>query len=156
MSFLDPLDLWRATSLQAKGLWQAGIKLAQGRRVNASDWEVAGSDMTERAELLTARGAISERLSNWMVIGQVRPVFRWNAERKDWEISIAAQSVPHLFGLLAVSLTLAVSDKDGFAICLICKRWYMPSRRPAASRKSYCTREDCQKGKWREYKREKE
>jgi hypothetical protein len=149
----DPLNLWREYSRRAKGLWQVGIKLDQGRQILASDWEIAGDGLAERAKLLGARATIAEQLSDWMVFGQVRPVFAWNRERKDWEISIGAQTFPNLFGLLAIRLMLAVSDKDGFAICTICNGWYMPNRRPAMNRESYCTKVECQKAKWRLYKR---
>jgi hypothetical protein len=178
MAHHDPYNLWRKFSGQFKGLWQVAIKLGQKEKIIDTDWE-AIPGLAQRAEMFCVREmhpdaritpqrtaeerrkrgvhqAIAEKVNDWMAFGKVRPDFTWNRERKDWEIAISAKAVPNLFGLLVVSLMLAISDKDGFAICSICNRWYMPDRRPAANRKSYCTKPSCHKAKWRLYKREKE
>jgi hypothetical protein len=47
-----------------------------------------------------------------------------------------------------------IAAKDGFAICSICHRSYVPKRQPAATRRNYCDDPKCRRQIWKYLKRE--
>jgi predicted RNA-binding Zn-ribbon protein involved in translation (DUF1610 family) len=57
-----------------------------------------------------------------------------------------------LSGALALQLAFAVASSEGVTTCFACGRFYTPSRRPAAGRRSFCP--DCGlRAAWRTSKR---
>jgi hypothetical protein len=80
------------------------------------------------------------RVINWLTqVAHVHPWFRWSDTGTG--IEFGGPAVSGLFGHLILQLILAVNKKEAFAVCTKCSKEYLPSRRPAQSRKNFCP--DC-------------
>jgi hypothetical protein len=72
-------------------------------------------------------------VNQWLQIGGVDIEFAWSGENP--EIDLRPRS---LVGALAVQLAFAASRTDGLRICSSCGTAYVPERKPARTRRSYC------------------
>ena len=161
-TMIEPIDSWRQLSLRANGIWVIGRKIAEGRRVLSADWQRAAPHVLEtaggpggkpRLELLGPKEALSELVSDWITIGQVRPGFAWDVGRGNWGLSMDAQAIPNLFGVLALRLMTAIAGAEDIAVCSVCKDWFIPNRRPTEGKDSCCFKNSCQTARWKLYKR---
>jgi hypothetical protein len=72
-----------------------------------------------------------------------------------WQIDLdAAHGRSNLLAVLTIQLMIRIADKDGFAICSICHRSYVPKRRPTATKRNYCDDAKCRRQVWKHLKRQ--
>jgi hypothetical protein len=156
----DPIDGWRDISRKLKAALDIGAQLNQENPGTEDDWSViVDIDMDDPPwrSVHKARTRLSWYLDQLLSLGQVRPDVRWDAGRVQWQLRLAAHSVPNLFGLVSLSLVQSICRRD-LVICSSCCKAYTPPRRPNQSRRNYC--ENCglseaQKDASREYRRRK-
>ena len=71
-----------------------------------------------------------------------------------WQIDHDSEGRSNLLAVLTIQLMIMIADKDGYAICSHCHHSYIPSKRPASTKRNYCWREECKRAAWRDSKRE--
>ena len=150
----EPIATWRRFSRHAGALLQLAAHVHQGgpttrraaearRAAHAPLWKVVYDRDPARVDAWKVdtsgecgRWSLMEVVQEWLVLGDVRPRPEWGAA--DATISLSGTG---LFGALAVQLAFAVCQADGFASCSACGTPFVPQRRPAPGRRTYC--EDC-------------
>lgn len=157
----EPITGWRTYSTAARAILTAASALHAGRQPAMEVWEQmfdasAHAEMRERGQSIPwwsvnaggkSRGidrtALSLKVSEWLVLGNVRPVMTWSSQASKMTLSAGSDGSTTLFGAIALQLLFAVSGENGFAICSSCQSPYSldGKRRPAANRRSYC--DDC-------------
>jgi hypothetical protein len=81
------------------------------------------------------RRVLTSLLNEWTLVGGVRQTLQWDHPMPD--VTLWGDG---LFGALAVQLQFAVSRTQGFAVCSVCGRPYVPTRRPRGDERRYCKR----------------
>ena len=126
---LSPSEDWEATCVREERIEGAWWREYAEDKKHALQWEGK---------------MLSETLNEWLVLGDVRPTVRMKTPSNialSLELAGAASNksdVLGLFGGLAVQLTFAASQTDGFAVCSTCAGPYFPKRRPSPTRNNYC------------------
>jgi hypothetical protein len=110
-----------------------------------------------KAAMLTRqRGIVSYAVNCWLDWGRARPQIDWDGPTPTIELTTGGSFMPmyadRLSGALALQLAFAVASSEGVTTCFACGRFYTPTRRPAAGRRSFCP--DCGlRAAWRTSKR---
>ncbi len=81
-------------------------------------------------------------VDHWLDLGGVRPVFRWVGERDGPVIDLEGGGV---FGAVMKHLAFSIARVDGFEVCAGCGAAFIPRRRPAPGRDSWCGADECMK-----------
>jgi hypothetical protein len=159
----EPLSAWRRYSRLALGILNIASRLHQGVTVDDERfWKRAGirfmgyEDTDERRRRTFQQFALSTEVNGWLELANVRPFFSWGEDeeatialgttilwfslttQKDWLPLLPHLHGTTLFGALGIQLLMAVSRKEGFAICSACGSPYTPKRRPNPTRRHYC------------------
>ena len=79
---------------------------------------------------------VAGRVRDWMSLGNVSLGLEWDGDAI--RPKLQAGRVPGLFGALAAELFRAVAGAS-LALCSQCGTVYQPTRKPAATRRSYCS-----------------
>jgi hypothetical protein len=105
--------------------------------------------------LARQRAFVSYAVNCWLNWGRARPQIEWDGPTPTIELTtggIMPMYADRLSGALALQLSYAVASSEGVATCFACGRFYTPTRRPAAGRRSFCP--DCGlRAAWRTSKR---
>lgn len=161
----EPLSAWRHYSRLAQGILDIASRLHQGESVDDEDlWKQAGiefmgyDDADKRTRRIFQQFTISVEVNGWLELAGVRPFFSWGegeeatvalgtttlgfstAMQKEWLPKLSHLHGTTLFGALGIQILMAVSRKEGFAICSACGMPYAPKRRPNPKRRRYCHR----------------
>jgi hypothetical protein len=98
---------------------------------------------------------VTHAVNCWLNWGRARPQIDWEGSTPTIELTtggIWPMYADRLAGALALQLAYAVASSEGVATCFACGRFYTPTRRPAAGRRSFCP--DCGlRAAWRTSKR---
>jgi hypothetical protein len=84
------------------------------------------------------QAGLARLLSNWLILGNVRPRLDWGNEYDPDPPPSVRFSGGTLFGELAMRLAMSVSQSRGLAVCSGCGTAYPPRRRPSLGRRNYC------------------
>jgi hypothetical protein len=142
-SWWEPLDAWRSLARRAEAMLEVAAALRSKQTGPRDSWNVIldGPEAYRIAVADTPDGhsaLLSRQVQRWLTIAQVGPqVF---TSRGKFVVRFGA---PHLFGAVAYQLALAVCDERGHAQCSKCQHMYLPRRRPAPGKRTYC--EDCER-----------
>lgn len=93
---------------------------------------------TERS-LEVYRRLLASAVDAWLELGGVGPAIDWTDDNRA-QIHLGGDS---LFGALALQLALAISRRDGLAICDECSSAFIPNRRRPIGGPCYCARREC-------------
>jgi hypothetical protein len=140
-TYAEPTQYWRDLSRRIKAVQSLGAQINQNQKGDQSIWRQIQDTFIHDPPwqtLATARRTLTEELNGFLAIGQVRPRVEWHSKKKRWQIELAAQSVPNLFGLIAHNLLLSVTG-SGLVICSSCHKSFVPERRPDPGRRNYCS-----------------
>jgi len=138
----ESLAVWRHFSRAAGAIVSIAAALHQGEDPRPQDWAAVYERSGQDAPWWDS-GAdfdahpLSLVVNEWLVLGDVRPALRWRAG-SDPEIFLQPGSGTSLFGAIARELAFVVSRVDGLAVCSGCGAGFVPKRRPAAGRRSWC------------------
>jgi hypothetical protein len=144
-NYADPIKYWRRLSSVSFSILNIAAELNQDRLGEDDDWLIAtvgymhgGAPLGYRpTDPSHGRYLIGTLVTDWMGIGGVTPVLCWSEERSQWEMVFGpVHGSP--FGAIGLALMMAVSEKDGLAICSNCHKSYLPTRRPNPRRRNYC------------------
>lgn len=148
----EPLEKWHAFSKQAYGLLNIAARLHKNELVEPKDWEFVFPIFAVPSAIGSRAGALqSERhrvayvMQRWLSLGAVRPRFTWEGLTPTFELGGPTVKGTGLFGALAVQLLLIISRRDGLAFCSGCAKPHIPSRRPQADRRNFCS--ECRNNK---------
>jgi hypothetical protein len=140
--FVERLSAWRNLACRA------GELLDSAARLNTKL-------PSHYREVTDAILSIRQSVNWWLSIANLRPAIEWNPKRREWQVRHEGfDSVSALSGHLALSLALAIANKDGYAICSSCNRSYVPARRPNPNRRNYC-RQCGKNAAWRDATRDR-
>jgi hypothetical protein len=151
-------------------LSRIGAELSFDKTGNPEDWQVLDveradlGDVTQSKRAAKADAAAIEE-ARYLVMTQIRrlvtkarlqPRLYWNPESNgQWQIDLdACGGRSNLLAVLTIQLMIRIADREGFAICSICHRSYVPKRRPTPSKRNYCDSAECQRKRWAYLKRE--
>jgi hypothetical protein len=156
LEFAEPISAWRALALRVRALYRIGANLTFERTGNAEDWTTLGVNAEYAAASLDeARFQVMTEIRKLVTESRLQPRLYWNPEnRGQWQIDLDSTGRSNLLAVLIHELMLRIADKEGFAICSICHRTYVPRRRPTRSKKNYCDDPRCQRDRWKHLKRE--
>jgi hypothetical protein len=105
--------------------------------------------------LARQRAFVSYAVNCWLNWGRARPQIEWDGPTPTIALTtggLMPMYADRLSGALALQLAYAVASSEGVATCFACGRFYTPTRRPAAGRRSFCP--DCGlRAAWRTSKR---
>jgi hypothetical protein len=151
----EPVAAWRMWANHARDVVTLGAAAQHALNPDVTTWRRLFNERS-LPQGKTLRGDVAKLVQYWLTLGGVRPQFSWDTEgrpritfstRDTWDPMpvrvLRLHGYKHgttLFGALAVQLMLRVADRD-MAVCSACGMDYMPSRRPAAGRRTYCA--DC-------------
>lgn len=91
--------------------------------------------------LTRQRAFVSYAVNCWLNWGRARPQLDWQGPTPTIELTTGGMLpmyADRLSGALALQLAYAVASAEGVATCFACGRFYTPTRRPAAGRRSFC------------------
>lgn len=139
----EPLSAWRALIARGVAILHLAANLASGDLGADEHWSAAlghplVADKTQPYALAYERVNLASLLDDWMWIGGVRPGFAYEHDSGDLRVQLSPGG---LLGALGVQLGFAAARSEALAMCSSCGRPYLPKRRPAAGRRSYCP--DC-------------
>jgi hypothetical protein len=159
--YVESADHWRRLSAVAYAIMNIAAELNQDRRGNSDDWRIANIEYLHGADLSSdkmqnvgrERECLSHLVTDWIQIGGIGPKLQWSVDRRQWEMTLASDhGTP--FGALGLKLMMAISEKDGLAVCSSCHKSYIPLRRPDPTRRNYCPQ--CgSRAAWRDAARER-
>lgn len=169
--YWEAIARWREYAREARTMLLVAKTLHDGQPVRREDWASIGLDIPDYHDPHSAalarqqeRNHLAGLVTQWLTWGGIRPVVQWGvqAERKRPNGRKVEFARPHieldpqgLFGVLALQLMTALSRVDGIAFCSACGKPYMPKRKPAAGRRSFCNNETCRlRAAWRLAKRD--
>jgi hypothetical protein len=154
LEYADPIRGWRDIARRMRALCRIGAELSFGRVGRLEDWASLNVRVEDLEKSLNeARFALMSQVRQLVIQARLQPVLFWNPGKDGWQIDLDSSGGSNLMAVLCIQLMLRVADKDGFAICSICHRTYVPSRKPAASRQNYCDNPQCQRDRWKHIKR---
>ncbi len=138
----EPVELWRIYAAWASTVLAAAAGWHSNRAFSVAPTSPGLDDrgiiaFGEAARGDAAAARVDRAVNLWLQLGGVRP---WSSISQDPAVRLGGVS---LFGALAVELMLVVSRTEGIAFCSACGSPFLPARRPAANRRTYC--EDCRK-----------
>jgi hypothetical protein len=93
------------------------------------------------ATLTFQRACVAYAVNQWLDWGRARPQVEWDGATPTIALTtggLLPMYVDRLAGALALQLAYAVASTEGVATCFACGRFYTPTRRPAAGRRSFC------------------
>lgn len=140
--YWEPLKFWRLTSRRAMALLNIGARLSDDKLGAEADWEVLDCAFVnpgnrDEWRIMSQRHTLEWQLTRWMQMGLLVPVVAFRKKQLSFSLNVLLG--PGLFGALAYQLALAISSTDGLSVCSACGRAFTPTRRPTASRRSYCS-----------------
>jgi hypothetical protein len=151
--FTEPVERWRYFSRKFSAIQYVGAYLNQDKLGDEVDWELIerprvylnqNFEPRQRprfpADLAEGRLLLARELNKLIRIGQVRPGVAWDEKKAHWQITLEADSLLNLFGLVGLSLVQSICRQD-LVICSACGNSYKPKRRPNPERRNYCL--DC-------------
>lgn len=132
----ESIESWRCLSAFVGALLRVAGSLHTGRFGDPGDWGVLVGDYwwdreTTPPHLL--KHVLAQIIDALLQVAGVRVRFTWVVGPP--EVVFTTHS---LMAALAVQVSLAATQRDGFAICSGCQRFYIPSRRPSSGRRNYC------------------
>lgn len=141
----EPVDVWLGFTEEARRLMDLAETLS-AEHVSEVEWQklAAGSEggyrrialLPRKDRLFAARQRLAQATNRWLLLGDPRPRFQWEAARPTLVIEAGT------FGLLALQLAAAMSGTAGLAVCSGCARTYeRKGRKAQAGRRNYC--EEC-------------
>jgi len=161
----EPLSAWRQYSRLARGILDIASRLHQGQLIDdESLWQRAGIPAMGYYKLdkigrrMLQRFSVATEVNGWLELANVRPFFSWGEDEEAtvalgtsilwFSTTMQKRLLPDLshlhgttlFGALGIQILMAVSRKEGFAICSACGMPYAPKRRPNPRRRRYCHR----------------
>jgi hypothetical protein len=153
LEFSEPIQAWRALALRMRALYRIGAELSFERTGKAEDWATLG--VSDIRSLKEARFGMMSDIRKLITQARLQPRLYWNPdEGGQWQIDLdATHGRSNLLAVLTIQLMIRIADKEGFAICSICHRSYVPKRRPTPTKRNYCDGADCQRKRWAYLKR---
>lgn len=155
-TFSESIEVWRDYAARAAALVSLALVLRGAVELDASQtretWftmvfgKMAFEDgrLASEREQTTAQApaegaalgySVADVLDRWMRLGRVRLAAEWTGDRLGTRLG--GGRIPGLFGAIAGGLFLAATGSS-LALCHSCGRPYLPARRPASGRRSYC------------------
>lgn len=110
--------------------------MAGDRTTITKTWKERRVSETERVD--EDREVLGEILDAYLRVADAHLTFEWTNEFPTYELR-----TPTIFSAVVVAVVYAISRTDGVAVCSACGRPYVPKRRPAPGRRSYCPRPEC-------------
>lgn len=161
-----PLEVWRRYVLEVRAALKIAADLHRGRPGDRDDWEqLLGGPSSIVREAILKLDAVPERyytdgftpgaeglavdrawrqeifavlLDGWLELGRVRPLFQWSTVREPARHPTVRLGGGSVYGAVAREVVFIVARVDGLAICSGCGAAFVPKRRPAAGRKTWC------------------
>jgi hypothetical protein len=136
---VEPLEVWRFFSRQAKALLRIAANLQQERLGEPDDWSlVLRARVAPKQDVRSQWVCWDDAVDSWMTLGDVRPRIDHTNRGITW-------AGADLFGELAVQLALAGVMAEGQVHCTNCGRPYPPKKQITRGGVHYCPRVRCQK-----------
>jgi hypothetical protein len=168
LEFAEPVQAWRQAARRVRALYRIGAELSAARTGNSEDWTVLGTQVGK--SIREARFGVMSQMRKLVTDAHLQPRFHWNpnvgglqspkskpagSAAGQWQIDLdAAHGRSNLLAVLTIQLMIRIADKDGFAICSICHKSYVPKRMPTATKRNYCDDPRCRRQVWKHLKRQ--
>lgn len=141
---------WQVLAGQVEAVLRISAKLRKSWRAKSSepapvqDWiPLAGQDLPEPGWPRRTADSdwiwLGNHLTVWYFWAEPQLDLRWGPEGR-LDIDLTARG---LFGIIYRELVFTVARIDGFAICDGCGRPFVPKRKPASGKKSWCDDPEC-------------
>ena len=145
----ETLDAWRRHSRRARAMLSAisGLR-SEPPTFPSAEWElIGGAEVSSREE---GWAALNAALEVWIAAGGVQLVPRLTNGRG---MRFRGDGLYAAIGLEV--MRVALMERAGpVAICSNCGLPYVrEQRRPSPNKRNYCTRQECQRARWRDAKR---
>ena len=141
--FRESVAVWRKYALEFRSLLSLSADIHHDRTGATQHWDVIinrffpeiGSKTIRQypRSRFAAQAALSDALQKWGLLADVRVIFSWNPYA-DPQITLGGS----LLGTLVLQVMLAAARVDSLAMCTACGSPYIPTRKPAEGRRSYC------------------
>ena len=179
LEFAESARVWQRAARRLRALYRIGAELGVDRAGHVEDWEVLGLESATVRKFVEGRRFDPVKEARFDLMSQMRglitdahlqprlywkpdsvrsdqePSKRWAGSRGQWQIDLdAAGGRSNLLAVLTIQLMIRIADRDGFAICSICHRSYVPRRRPTATKRNYCDDPQCRRQVWKHLKRQ--
>ncbi len=163
LEFAEPIQAWRNVALWMRAIHRIGAELSFKRMGDREDWATLGTrddgdkNWPKKKQLQESRFGLMKAIRKLVEDASLRPRFYWKPDDKggQWQIDLDSTSrQSNLLAVLTIQLMIRIADKEGFAVCSICHRSYVPRRQPAASKRNYCDDPKCRRERWKHLKRE--
>ena len=136
---LQPTELYRQHAREARALLRVASFLHQKKRVPDEDWQILKESRTaDLPDDHEVRRRIEHVVAKWVFWGNVEPALLWEDGRTDIVLQGAG-----LWGALARQLAFAIARIDRWALCHGCGKVYVPKRKPATGRRTWCLEKSC-------------
>jgi hypothetical protein len=109
------------------------------------DWQIdnPGMDLTSNEPLLNGRWTLSNLMSHWMRVNNIRPVVRWGRGRATIHLTCGLHTISSLLPVLAVQTLLVTTNSVDMGLCAGCTEPFLLGRGQSTYRNSYCA--ECRK-----------
>lgn len=146
----EPIASWRQWAQAAKDVLSVAATAHHWTSIDLAAW---GRLTNQPYTLKATSRVVAKEVQRLLVLAGVRPQFTWTSAgiiltygaRSTWDNIPAKPRLLDghhhgytLFPAIVMQLVTSVSQVDGLAICSACRREFIPSRRPAANKRSYC------------------
>lgn len=151
----EPVRIWRAHARRLGAALAIAAALHDKKLGPEEVWTILDPDRTEHSAGPMKRGGkweklqfmwgkrlewdrtlLAKHINEWLQEGEVRPRFLWWEDAPSMALSVGGLS--QLWGYLVRELTFMVARKDGAALCAGCGQFFVPDRKPAATRRAWC------------------
>lgn len=155
ISLREPVEAWRALSEQAYAILNLRDALNRKQPRSDADWSLAltlaadcwfmwarqrRSGRDPRRYRNFAHKELGHCVQAWLSAAHIGPHIVWDAGQGIYQLPLGpSDKETALFAHLAMQLMLAVADIERLALCSGCGKGYRPEKRPAESRRSFCT-----------------
>jgi hypothetical protein len=140
----EPLTKWQEIGQRARALLTVAAAVHDEKPAPFDTWSDAAWGLpthsgSERRFIPAAdRQGLADAVNRWLTISAVSVAFEWQDDR-----SVLTLHPRSLVGAVALQLAMSAARTDGLRLCSNCGRPYVPDRKPAANRRSYC--KDCRR-----------
>jgi hypothetical protein len=149
--YCEPASDWRDLAAAFDSALTITMHLDNGLRITAEAWTPLQRFLSHHEQLpLPVRSASTkdrERLGSavnaMLQSANVGPVLIWGSQQ--WLVEITARRTLGIYGGLVLRLAEMIVGANQFAVCSHCAKIFIPSRKPAEGRRSFCPK--CQNNK---------
>jgi hypothetical protein len=136
----EPLEIWRRYSRRFSALLAISAKLHQGEPGAANEWKVFAPNYGAAFDVSDQELLVEQTIGEFVLQSNLRPVLNWSMEPN---IVFGTLDCGGLYASLLFHLMLAITKRDGLAICGSCQRSFTPAAKARRGNIRFC--DDCRK-----------